>query len=184
MAAQRRERRQGIGWSEFGSTLAVVLSIAALGVSLLEATTIRRAAEAEVWPYVDITRTYNAEGFGFLLINKGVGPAKIKTATLRYRGQVVRSLDELIVDVLGPDDAFSYERYMATDPEGLVVSPGEVVNLFSVDWDPVTRRLSEDLGGKLAIEACFCSVYDRCWRTTIDTREPRDVKSCKPEDAV
>ncbi|MEM1380207.1 MAG: hypothetical protein AAGH41_06240 [Pseudomonadota bacterium] len=168
----------GLSLSDLGSALAVVLSIAALGVSLLEASTAQRAAEAQVWPYIEISPGYNSEGFSFSLENKGVGPARVRYATLYYAGAPMESIDAMLLDILGPEDTFGYERYRANDPTGMVVSAREEVNLFSVDWDPVTRRLSQLLSTGLEIEACYCSVYDRCWTTSMRIQEPVEVASC------
>lgn len=174
-----REKRSGPGWSGLGSLLAVMLSIAALGVSILETNTVRQAAKVEAWPFIAIGDQYNGQGFGYEMENKGVGPARIRWIELAYRGKRVEDIDQLIIDVLGEEDAFSYDRYRASTQARRVVSPREVVNLFSVDWDPASRRLSNALAPALSIRACYCSIYDECWVAERGEEDPEPVPSCE-----
>lgn len=183
MAANKQlEQRGGVGWSDAGSFLAVILSIAALLVSVIEATATNRAAEAEVWPYVEIYGGYSGEGFYYRMQNKGVGPALLKSLVVKVDGEPVESATSMVAQILGEDDAFGYDRIRSSTPTGGVISPREVVNLFSVDWDPVSRRLEAQLRDRLEAEACYCSVYDRCWIARREAAEPEPVRSCTVKD--
>ncbi|NRA29983.1 MAG: hypothetical protein HRU11_06945 [Parvularculaceae bacterium] len=178
----QQRQRGGVGWSDVGSFLAVILSIAALLVSVIEANTTNRAAEAEVWPYVEIYGGYSGEGFYYRMQNKGVGPALLKSLVITLDGEPVDSAADMVADVLGEEDAFGYDRIRSTTPSGGVISPREVINLFSVEWDPVARRLEEQLRDRLDAEACYCSVYDRCWIAKKGALEPEPVQSCTRKD--
>ena len=175
-------QNQGASLSSIGSAFAVLLSIAAFGVSILEANTVRSAAKAEAWPFVDVRSGYNSEGFSYQLINKGVGPARIRFAEARYKGEVIEDLDQLIIDILGEEDAFSYDRYKATGPDFQVMSPRESILLFGVDWDDSSRRLSDDFSQHLNFEVCYCSIYNECWSTDLNRDEPTPVSRCPVAD--
>ncbi len=176
-------KRNTIRLSDMGSILAVILSIIAICVSIIEANTTRSAARVEAWPYVSAGQSYNSEGFAYMLKNKGIGPALIETITVSYADEPVTDLDKLIEDILGPDDAFSYDRYRTSVSTGSVLSPGEIMTLFAVDWDPASRRLSTAFAENLSVEVCFCSVYSECWTARLKQARPDKVRACGREDS-
>ncbi|MEM8547547.1 MAG: hypothetical protein AAGF46_05200 [Pseudomonadota bacterium] len=135
-------------------------------------------ATAEVWPYLTVGERYDSEGFYYEAVNKGIGPARLRSVIVKYQGEPIQGIDQLILDILGPEDAFSYDRYRSSVSATAVISAGEVLNLFSVDWDPVTRRLSQALAPSLEIEICYCSVYDDCWIAKRGANEALPVEQC------
>lgn len=157
---------------------AMVLSLCALLVSVLEVSSIRREQRVGVWPYVDVSSRYNAEGFSISATNKGIGPARVRTVALKLDGKPVADLDTMILDVLGPEEAFSYDVYTTSNPAGNVLSPDEAANLFSVPWTNATRRLVEDMVGEFSIEVCYCSVYDDCWLAELNAGDPAEISTC------
>ncbi|UTW56201.1 hypothetical protein [Kordiimonas sp. SCSIO 12610] len=178
-ASTQNERK--ITLSDMGSLLAVILSIVATYVSVIEVSTARDVAKVEAWPYIAVKQRYNANGFSYFVENKGIGPALIEMGVLTYQGQKVTDLDQLILDILGPEDAFSYERYLASNIDETVISPDEEITLFSVDWDAASRRLVDTLSGKVDIKVCYCSVYGDCWQTSLLGSKPVEVDMCLAE---
>ncbi|MEM9173087.1 MAG: hypothetical protein AAGA84_10320 [Pseudomonadota bacterium] len=168
----------GLHWSDVASVLALVLSVAALFVAIIEANTTRDMAKAEAWPFLSVGPSYNSEGFSLLAVNKGVGPARIRDFVVSLRGKPVENLDQMILDVLGPEEAFSYDRYRSGLASSAVVSAGETLNIFWVDWDPASRKLSNVLQADLEISICYCSVYDDCWQASMRRDEPEPVSRC------
>lgn len=168
-----------ISLTAIGSGFAVMLSIAALVVTIIEANTTRSAAKASVWPSVSVEVSYSSAGFSYETINRGVGPAKVRSIEITYDDAPYADYVTLVEAVLGPEDAFGYDRIRATNPDRRVISPGEEVNLFAVDWDPASRRLSEAFTDGLAIELCYCSIYDDCWKTRLGATEPVPVRACE-----
>lgn len=164
--------------ANIGSAAAIIISLAALSVSYLEVSTATRAAKAEAWPYLDISNSYNPEGFEYRIINKGTGPAIIQSILLSYDGKRYERFDPMVVDIVGEADAFGYERFRTTGTRPSVVSPEEERNLFAVDWDPASRRVSEELEQKLVIEVCYCSVFEDCWITQRGQIKPTPVAQC------
>ncbi len=161
------------------SIVAIVMSIGALLVSVFEVSAIRDEQRVQVWPYVAVSTHYSSDGFKLHAVNKGIGPARIRTVDITYEGEPVDDIDQLIVDTVGEADAFSYDLYRASDISQSVMSPEEDRTLFGVPWEPRTRRLSEDWSGKIDVAVCYCSVYDECWESRLNAGEPTPVARCE-----
>lgn len=156
---------------------AIVLSVCALFVSVLEVSSIRSEQRMGVWPYVDVSTSYNAEGFTVSATNKGIGPARVRFMSMSLDDQPVDDLDTMIQGILGPERAFSYDVYRASNPTGSVLSPDERTTLFGVPWTDDSRALVEELGS-FSLSLCYCSVYDDCWVARMNQGDPEPVSSC------
>ncbi len=161
------------------SIFAVTLSLAAMLVSILEVATVRDQQRAAVWPYVQISSSYTDAGFALNLINKGVGPALMADVAITYDGVRVDDLDTLIADTLGPDDAFSYDVYSTSNPKSGVVAKGETVRLFGVPWEPRTQKLMTLWSDRVDVTACYCSINDDCWKTSLTSSSAEPVNAYK-----
>jgi hypothetical protein len=160
------------------SYIAIGLSLAALLISLLEVLAVRDEQRAEVWPYLHVDLSYSAEGFALFATNKGVGPARVRSAELFLDGAPLLDLDAAIAEALGAEDAFSYELYRADTPAPGVMAADERIDMFAVPWEPRTRRLVEIWFDRLEVELCFCSVYDECWLARLTNADPEPVRRC------
>lgn len=161
------------------SVFAVALSIAALLVSLVEVATVRAQQRATAWPYIQISTSYSDEGFRLELRNKGVGPALMSDVRLTSDRQRIENIDEFIAETVGETDAFSYDVYSTSNPSNSVVAAGETVTLFSVPWEPRTRKFVTALNGVLDVETCYCSIHRECWSINLSTDRTNPTKSCK-----
>jgi hypothetical protein len=159
--------------------IAIVLSLCALLVSVLEVSAIRSEQRVGVWPYLDISSSYNEEGFRIVATNKGIGPARVRASSMVLDEQPQEDLDTMIKTILGPERAFSYDVYKSSNPAGGVMSPDESNTLFAVPWTDATRDLVEALTGRFSIELCYCSVYDDCWLARLNEGEPEEVSQCR-----
>jgi hypothetical protein len=171
-------QHSSFNFANIASALAVLISVSALIVSFLELSAIRTDQRTSVWPYLELSRFYGSEGFAYRLTNKGVGPAKVRTLVLTHEGETIEDLDQLILETVGPEEAFSYDLYNAFDPAGTVLSSGEMKTLFGVPWQPRTRRLSEAWFDTVDIQACYCSINDECWTVGLDDDDPEPVQAC------
>lgn len=160
------------------SYVAIGLSLAALLVSLLEVLAVKDEQRAEVWPYLHVDVSYSAQGFALFATNKGVGPARVRSAALFLDGEPLLDLDAAIVEALGEEEAFSYELYRADTPAPGVMAADERIDMFAVPWEPRTRRLVETWFDRLEVELCFCSVYDECWVARLTDADPEPVARC------
>ncbi len=160
------------------SVAALTLSILALMVSVLEVSAIREDQRVQVWPYMAIASSFGPNGYALEAINKGIGPARVRTMEVLFDGEPVDNIDELIVETVGEEDAFSYDLYRTSNIAQSVMSADEKATLFAVPWDDRTRRLSSVWHGRISVRVCYCSVYDECWLSKLDAGEPESVAKC------
>ena len=158
---------------------AVILSIVAISISVLEVSTMRTHQRASVWPYLEISQSYNQDMFSITLRNKGVGPALIKDFALLLDEEPAYELDQLIIEVAGEANAFSYDIYRTSNPSNGVISPREAVNLLSFPITSETNVFLNNAQGRVDIRACYCSIHDQCWSTRLSANEPTEVDACK-----
>ena len=171
--------RRGFDLNSIATIGAVILSIVAISISVLEVSTMRTHQRASVWPYLEISQAYNQDGFRMTLENKGVGPALIKRFEMTLDGKPAPDLDKMIIDVVGEENAFSYDLYGSNNPSNGVISAGESVRLFGVPWEDRTRLFTQRANNRVNIIACYCSIHDQCWQTSMLTNEATEVKACK-----
>lgn len=174
--------KTGLSPTAYMSMLALLMSFSALMVALFEAVAVRAEQKADVWPYLEVSDGFSADGYSITVTNKGVGPARVRSLAMTLRGQSYRDLDSMILATLGPEQAFSYELYRTSNIAPGVLSADETTDLFQVPWEDRTRSLSQVWASELEIEVCYCSVYDDCWRATKQTREPVEANSCPISD--
>ena len=160
------------------SLVAIGISIAALLISVMEVLAVKDDQRAQVWPYLAIAESYSGEGFRLNLSNKGIGPARVRTAVMLLDGEPITDLNTAILQTLGPDDAFGYDLYRSNNPAPGVMSPDEEIILFGVPWEERTRKLTQAWNGRVEIEVCYCSVYDDCWMARLSRGEPESVEAC------
>lgn len=160
------------------SLIALVLSVVAVLTSIIEVTFIRQELRSEAWPYISLNARYNSDGFALTITNKGVGPAKVRSVALLYDGKVIEDIDQLIIDTVGEENAFSYDLYGIRNPAPGVMSAGEQIELFTVPWERRSRLFLNNLSGDLTVKACYCSVYDECWRAGLVNADPVPVAQC------
>lgn len=165
-------------FDRMASVFAVTLSLAAIFVSVLEVATVRDQQRAAVWPYIQVSSSYTDAGFALNLVNKGVGPALMEDVSITLDGKRIDNLDAMIAETLGPDDAFSYDVYKTSNPQGGVVAKGEAIELFSVPWDPRTQKLMTLWSDRVDVTACYCSISEDCWETSLTKPFAQPVKSC------
>ncbi|MEL7296332.1 MAG: hypothetical protein AAGJ86_01655 [Pseudomonadota bacterium] len=164
---QQPDPRSGSNFDRMASVFAVALSLAALFVSLVEVSSERAQQRAEVWPHIQIDQSYSEAGFRLRMVNKGVGPALMGQLVLLHNGQPVQDVDQLIIETIGAERAFSYDRYSMSDPSNSVVAPGDSLTLFGVSWDDSTRELIRAWNGAIDIDVCYCSIHEDCWQASL-----------------
>ena len=160
------------------SLVAIGLSIAALLISVMEVLAIKDEQRAQVWPYLEVSESYSGDGFSLYVSNKGIGPARVRSAHMLLDGEVVTDLDAASLDTLGEADAFGYDLYRSSNPAPGVMSPDERITLFGVPWEARTRKLTQAWFDRVEIEVCYCSVYDDCWVSRLGGDEPQPVNRC------
>jgi hypothetical protein len=139
---------------------AIGISVATLFVYIYQARIMQSQQHASVWPYVEWYHS-NVGGIYVEVKNKGIGPAIIKSATLRVGGKVVENIDELFTEMIGDHEGMAFvTSYIG----GRVMSPGESFRVFVVTDSAYLHKLDSAFNARqFEMEICYCSIYKDCW---------------------
>jgi hypothetical protein len=177
---------------------AIVLSITSLAVAILHGRTMERMADANArlvaansWP---LLQRYNsnlasdgARVSSLNVVNSGVGPAKVETLELLWKGSSMRTAAELLEACCQLKDAASdakqgrFDGLETSSLQGMVLRAGENRRLIELphsksNADAVAafdRALTD-----VAMRVCYCSVFDECWQSDLRQLHPEGVKQC------
>lgn len=162
---------------------AFVISIALAYATFVQAEATRKIQQSETWPYVSYgTSNVSDDGkteISFKLGNDGLGPARVKQIEFLYDGKPIGTPRQFLQACCG-DLPGQPTSFTSSNPE-VVLRPGETTQFIRLErradnaaiWD----RL-QDERWKVAVRACYCSIFDDCW--VLDTRvaDPAPVKVC------
>lgn len=160
-----------------------VISLALAYATFVQADATRKIQRSETWPYVSYgTSNISPERetlISFNLSNDGVGPARLKALEFIYDGQPMVSPRSFLQRCCG-DDPKNPTPFMSAPVNG-VIRPGEAVHFIALPKRPdnvVVYNKLEVERWKVAVRACYCSVFDDCWVMDSRTQDPEPVKAC------
>ena len=192
----RLEPRQWLELLLGGAALAV--SAISLWVAIGTEQANRQMVAAASWPLLQAdSANLPEEGrptITLTLINGGIGPAKLKTLEVWWRGKAYAGSRPFLAECCGykpfagPPDLISVGRTAATTGgvRNTVILAGERRTFLRMPLGPdnVTIWRKLDVARReLKFRACYCSVFDECWSSTLADLEPKRVKAC-PEVKV
>jgi hypothetical protein len=187
--------RTGHHWIDMTVAVAAVfISVVSLAVAILHGRTMERMAEANArlvaansWPFMQYgagtTTTDGVTKVRMRVFNLGVGPAKIESAELKWKGVAYRGDREFLEACCGFDPA-SGTPFDSSVFAGYVQPPGgETAFLeFSKAADPAVFAALQQvtLSGDLELNVCYCSIFDECWQSNLVALppKPRQVEAC------
>ena len=176
---------------------ALFVSVVSLGVAILHGRTMEKMAEANArlvaansWPFLSysfgINTTNGVAKIHMAVFNTGVGPAKIESAELIWKGTAYRSDEDFLKACCGFDPA-SHKRPDSTLLPNQVLRAGEQGIKFLEFAQPVSPQVFDalgqaNLGGDLQLRVCYCSIFDECWNSDLATLSlrPEPVQACVP----
>jgi hypothetical protein len=178
------------------SLTAIFISAVSLFVAIEHGKTERDLVAANVWPF---PRAILSNGYGdekttaIGVSNGGVGPAKIQSFEMFYRGHPVSSGLDLLRQCcgLGPAPADVQrqlpEHISTSIVEETVLRPGEEnpvlqVKRSAVAPDVHNRVSTVDVLTKVTFRVCYCSVLDQCWIGDLRSTRVQPVAECKPAE--
>jgi len=156
---------------------AIIVSIAALFIAFDQSMVMRAQQHASVWPMVSTTVTLASDEQNYFISidtkNVGVGPALLNQASFNAQDKPLTDFAEL--DELLLTSEFEGSRQIQSSSLSGVLGAGETRVVLRIDW-PVTdkntsvfRKLAMRFMGENAIDLdvnlCYCSVFERCWKT-------------------
>jgi hypothetical protein len=172
------------------------VSVTSLCVAIEHGRTMQRLVEANSWPILQF-ETHNVGGptnsdsvVRLEIINAGVGPARIETFELWWKGQPISSIAKLIQVCC---TATTEQRTQANTSAWSVgpVSPnilraGDHVDFLSLPESAQNHELWSKFNEErdnITVRMCYCSVFDECWRSSGTTTHAERIESC-PAPAV
>lgn len=152
---------------------ALVVSVIAVFVSAYEARIQREWQRAAVWPYVQLGRSFyysNAEAppeerkwtLTLNAENAGVGPAQVRDFRVTVDGKPQRTWRAAIQALLGTQDDIQYGE---STINGTIIGAGKSIQMFQYMNQPNSEKIYQEMK-RLDFTACFCSVFNDCWRTS------------------
>lgn len=187
-------RRTGVWhFDAIVSITAIFISAISLYVAIEHGKTERQLVAANVWPFL---REIRSNGYGpdsdvaIGLTNVGVGPAKVRSLEVLYRGQpassgldLLRKCCGLPSSAAGVKSALPQGFYYST-ADNTVLRPGEanpVLKVHRISSAAIASRFADSLD-QLSFRVCYCSVLDQCWRSDMRGIEAQPVRECAPPD--
>ncbi len=155
-----------------------------------------RAAAASVWPFLSLDDGNWLDGKTALYMkikNSGVGPAKLESFQLFYKGKPMRNFGYLIktccVDASTTDTKFA-EDFSASGAAPTTASVATTV-IAEKDSNPVFEWASAKVTmpywskldqtrrkGEITLRACYCSVFGQCWTSNLVDTTQTPISSC------
>ncbi|MEO1014990.1 MAG: hypothetical protein AAFX08_07355 [Pseudomonadota bacterium] len=145
-----------------------LVGVIALFAALNEADAVRKQQMASVWPHV-VIRDINygiagEERFKVVVGNRGIGPARIMSATVLIDDEPIDSWAD-IVRPLAEDGNFRFSNVRVS---GSVLSPAEDIIAFAVDAKYTSKQLVDAVqeltqSRRVNVVICYCSVFDDCF---------------------
>lgn len=184
--------KTGHRWIDLSAAgCALVVSITSLFIAVRHGRSMERMAvengrlvQANSWP---LLQRYHSDGppqgprvFSIVVVNNGVGPAKVESVEVSWKGQPVRNPREL--------EALCCHTGQAGAPPvetsslmGTVLRAGQSRNILTFPEDGEHEKLTQGLQISLddiTWKACYCSVFDECWVSDLRTMHPPSVREC------
>ncbi|WP_394822456.1 hypothetical protein [Pendulispora albinea] len=159
------------------AVLASFIAALALIVSAYSAYWQRVQARALVWPYLqlassDVTEDGKSD-YRFLVLNGGIGPARIRFVEVTVDEKPVSTWDEAVKELIGERPPNTMIR---NSVHGRIVSAGTNVNAVHV-IDPEVAKAVAEARHRLQMQVCYCSVLDECWLVS-SHEEPAPITKC------
>lgn len=154
------------------TTMATIVSVCALGVSLMQTYYQHKYLHAAAWPHLQATanRYEDKDSTKFStrirLMNKGVGPAIIESVTYEYKGKKINGMEALLHLIVGENFSGSYKPI---DP-GEVIAQNEEFDLVSVLGGKAKLFTEKLIYVKMRI--VYSSVHDQKWEYIYDSELP------------
>jgi hypothetical protein len=193
MALGSTRLRGGRRWlNELAAGVAVLVSLVSLWVGVRTEQANRKMVDANYrmvaassWPYLQL-ESGNGDDNGkptitLELKNAGVGPAKVETFELFWKGKAYANAKELL-EACCADPKLKAWAVSTSPPKDFVLRAGDTQRFLGFPrtdenggmWDKFDRvRFSE-----LTYRVCYCSVFDECWVTHLTTLKAQPVKQC------
>lgn len=178
---------------------ATIVSLVSIVIAIHSGQTMERLVAADTWPYFEWQNgNTNDEGervITLTLRNAVAGPAKLRWVRFVYNGRPVRQWPELMkaccaggkpVDTDQQAIALVDGTIVTDGVQGRVLLPGDKITVIrfplSAKNAEVWKRFNTERF-RVTREACYCSVFDECYKSKLNGSDPEHVEDCgQPKD--
>jgi hypothetical protein len=172
---------------------ALIVSITSLFVAMKHGRAMERMAEANAklvqansWPVLqryqsDLGPVPGSKVYSLNVVNNGVGPAKVESVEVTWKGQPVESLHQLVRLCCASEPESNEPQFETSTIMGSVLRAGEIRKIIEFPEDQVHDELRGHLRLSLRDtqwKVCYCSVFDECWVSDLVTMHPETVNVC------
>lgn len=191
-------------WAESALAIgAVIIAAASLWVAVDAERTNRELVTSASWPFVQFYDSYTPAGveprvLTFMVSNAGIGPAKLESFELFWKGRPQQSPWRLLQACCAqgnttagqPGNIEAIRHIDGLDNfsvTGIVLRAGEKIPILTFTrsannaalWDALESQFT----GNLRVQYCYCSAFDECWVNSalvggMRNLNPRKVSSC------
>ena len=155
------------------ATMATIVSVCALAVSLMQTYYQHKYLHAAAWPHLQATAHFNEEADStkssliIKLMNKGVGPAIIESVTYTYKGKKINSVEDLIHTIIGKKFSGEYKSI----GNGQVMAQNEEFNHIGI-MSMKSAKLFRNGLNFVKMRIVYSSVHDQKWEYIYDPELP------------
>lgn len=165
-------RRLSHGW------VGVVIAVCALGGSLYNAYLDRQYKRLSAQPHLEMGFRTTQNGTGWTLGNFGLGPAVVQWFAAYVDDNYQLNWEDIEKILGGPGGPFE----VGTVVPGQYLLPGPVPGKLFWVSSPERSAIIAANYRRVRLEACYCSIYDECWKVTnaIRSRQQLDCRGADP----
>lgn len=157
----------------------------------------RQLVAANSWPFVEVGENDQTLGGGpglsLIIMNSGIGPAKIETFELSWKGKPQHGPRDLLLTCCMQSGQSRTETAARIDsilgvssPSGVVMRAGQERPFLFLSRTKDDASIVDTLRAGLrniSFRYCYCSVFDECWLSTNDfgrraSLSPPRVRAC------
>ena len=176
---------------------AIAISAASFYATYLQARSADQQVKAMTYPLLQLEHgnfdlETQSEKLYFLLINSGVGPARVRDLSYSYDGATYQSLNDFLEACCQPEyedykklvraNDVSLEGSLITGAAAnVILSAGDQLNLMTMvntaKNKPLWNRINKERFRNFAVEVCYCSLLDQCYSLDAE-QQVSEVEAC------
>jgi hypothetical protein len=163
-------------WDAIAAVVASLIGLLALLVSGYTAYIERQQVRAQVWPYLLVG--YSDPAQAIVVLNKGAGPALVRSVQLLVDGKPQRNWKQLLTSI-GTQGS---DENVKSTLNGNVLAPGETLEFLHMPDLGLWQHFRAESRSRLMMRVCYCSSLGDCWLNA-DRDDPEQVAKVQPVDA-
>lgn len=153
------------------SISAMITALIAVVIGVVELQNNRDFQRLSVEPYLELANS-NKDGYEILLVNSGLGPARIKTVDVEVDGSKVSHWGEVVKKLTGEKMPIVYSSLW----NGRQIKPEEQIALMHIEKSEAAKQYFKN-SSMVNIKICYCSIYGDCWLKK-NFKNPVAIKNC------